>query len=379
MVVCKKDYLTANGVFASCHKRKREFLNGMNNIENFRSIAKRTGYDKMPAQFQTCPSLAKKLDQYMKETGFDFTPTIVDVPDLVPKRASEETFLKYFNYSFKKGTYIDEYGTAHEPGSEAAFHMTKMHFPLGNFDSVEQIQAYPFPDFVGVDDTAQREAVKNAHAKDMVAVGNMQCTIWERSWYMRGMENLMADMMMEDPIATALLDKITEISTLRAQSFVKNGVDMLFLGDDIGMQHTIMMSEQFYCEWIQPRLAKVINAARAINPNIIVFYHSCGFVTPMIPHLIDAGIDVLNPVQPECMDFKEIHDKFGDKLSFSGTIGTQTTMPFGTPQEVKREVWKNLEIAGDKGGLFVCPTHLLEPEVPVENVIAYIEACKEFK
>jgi hypothetical protein len=80
----------------------------MNNIENFRSIAKRTGYDKMPAQFQTCPSIAKKLDQYMKETGFDFTPTIVDVPDLVPKRASEETFLKYFNYSFKKGTYIDE-------------------------------------------------------------------------------------------------------------------------------------------------------------------------------------------------------------------------------------------------------------------------------
>jgi uroporphyrinogen decarboxylase len=99
----------------------------------------------------------------------------------------------------------------------------------------------------------------------------------------------------------------------------------------------------------------------------------------MIPHLIDAGIDVLNPVQPECMRFEEIHEKFGNTISFSGTIGTQTTMPFGTTKDVKHEVWKNLDIAGEKGGLFVCPTHLLEPEVPIENIIAYIEACREYK
>ncbi|MBQ2256804.1 MAG: hypothetical protein II330_08060, partial [Clostridia bacterium] len=127
------------------------------------------------------------------------------------------------------------------------------------------------------------------------------------------------------------------------------------------------------------RLKRVIDAARAINPNVVVFYHSCGFVTPMIPHLIDAGIDVLDPVQPECMNFADIHAEFGDRLSFHGTIGTQTTMPFGTPDDVRREVFKNLEIAGDKGGLFVAPTHLLEPEVPVENLVAYINACRDFK
>ncbi len=99
----------------------------------------------------------------------------------------------------------------------------------------------------------------------------------------------------------------------------------------------------------------------------------------MIPHLIDAGVDVLDPVQPECMDFGEIHAQFGDRLSFHGTIGTQSTMPFGTPDDVRREVFKNLEIAGEKGGLFVCPTHLLEPNVPVENVVAYIKACQDFK
>ena len=103
---------------------------------------------------------------------------------------------------------------------------------------------------------------------------------------MRGMENLMMDMMSEDEMAEALLDRVTEASVLRAESYVRSGADALFLGDDIGMQHSIMMSEELYCTWLKPRLKKVIDAARAINPEVVVFYHSCGFVTPFIPHLI---------------------------------------------------------------------------------------------
>lgn len=157
------------------------------------------------------------------------------------------------------------------------------------------------------------------------------------------------------------------------------GVDVIYLGDDIGMQSSVMMSEELYKRFLLPRLASVISAARAINPDIIVFYHSCGYVTPFIPLLIEAGIDVLNPVQPECMDFEEIHAEFGDKLSFFGTLGTQTTFPFGTMQDVKDAVKHNLDIAGEKGGLIVAPTHLLEPEVPWANVKAYVEACENYK
>lgn len=116
-----------------------------------------------------------------------------------------------------------------------------------------------------------------------------------------------------------------------------------------------------------------------LKPDIIVFYHSCGFVEPLIPHLIEAGIDVLNPIQPECMDFEEIFEKYGDQVAFHGTVGTQSVMPFGTPEEVKAVVKKNLDIAGPKGGLFVAPTHLLEPEVPWENIRAYVEACREYR
>jgi uroporphyrinogen decarboxylase len=134
-----------------------------------------------------------------------------------------------------------------------------------------------------------------------------------------------------------------------------------------------------YCDWLKPRLKRVIDSARAINPDVIIFYHSCGYVKPFIPHFIEIGIDILNPVQPECMDFKELHSDFGDKITFSGGIGTQTTMPFGKPEDVRAQVFKQLTIAGDKGGLLVEPTHILEPEVSWENIEAYVKACADFK
>ena len=138
------------------------------------------------------------------------------------------------------------------------------------------------------------------------------------------------------------------------------------------------MSLDVYKKWILPRLKHVIEAARAINPDIVIIYHSCGYVEPFIPLWIEAGIDVLNPIQSECMDFEKIHAAYGDQISFHGTVGTQTVMPFGTPEEVKAYVKRNLDIAGKKGGLMIAPTHLLEPEVPWENIMAYIEACREY-
>ena len=206
-----------------------------------------------------------------------------------------------------------------------------------------------------------------------------ECTVWETAWYLRRMDNLFMDMSSEDAMATFLLDKITDLACLRAREFAAAGADILGLGDDIGMQTTIMMSVGMYRTWLKPRLAKVVAAAKAIKPDIIVSYHSCGYVLPFIDDLIELGVDVLNPVQPECMDFAEVHAKFGKRLSFNGTIGTQQLMPYGTPEQIRDEVRRNLEIAGPQGGLFCCPTHMLEPEVPWANVEAYVAAVREFK
>lgn len=186
-------------------------------------------------------------------------------------------------------------------------------------------------------------------------------------------------MMTDDPLTERHFERITVLAEQRAAAFASCGADLLHLGDDIGMQQTIMMSHELYRKHLKPRLARVVQAAKAAKPDMVITYHSCGYVTPFITDLMEAGVEVLNPVQPECMDFAEIHAEYGKKLSFWGTVGTQSTMPFGTPDEVKAVVRRNLEIAGEAGGLLCTPTHLLEPEVPWENIEAYVEACREFR
>lgn len=352
----------------------------MTDRENFISIAKRRGFEHVPVTFTMCPTLAAKYEAYTKEHPLVFRPAAEEIGGIDAVVTPPEVFREryYRNKDFRPGTDIDMWGVAHEPGSAAAFHMTYMHHPMDDFDSPEQIEAYPFPVFRMDRLAHMKQRADEIHAKGSAVIGYMQMTIWETAWYMRGMENLFCDMMGDDPMAEILLDRVTETSLMRARAFAEAGADAIFLGDDIGMQHTIMMSETLYDEWLKPRLKRIIDEIRRINPDVVVLYHSCGHVTELIPHLIEAGIDVLNPVQPECMDFRQIHDQYGDKLSFHGTIGTQSVMPFGTPEEVRRKVFENLDIAGEHGGLFVGPTHLLEPEVPLENLLAYIKACEDY-
>jgi uroporphyrinogen decarboxylase len=210
-------------------------------------------------------------------------------------------------------------------------------------------------------------------------MAGMACTIWEGSWYMRSMEDLMVDMMSEDERATVLLDRITDLACEKTRIAAKAGADIVQFGDDIGMQSTPMMSVELWRHWLKPRLAKVIAEAKNIKPDILVFYHSCGFVLPFLDELIEVGVDILNPVQPECMKFEEVHKLVGGRMSFWSTVGTQTTLPFGTPEEVKEVVWKNLSICGKQGGIVIGPTHMVEPEVPWENLVAMREACEEFR
>lgn len=104
----------------------------------------------------------------------------------------------------------------------------------------------------------------------------------------------------------------------------------------------------------------------------------CGDIREIIPDLIEIGVEILNPIQPECMDPAELKRKYGFCLSFWGTIGIQTTLPFGTPDDVRREVKQRIETVGRGGGLLIAPTHVIEPEVPWENIIAFVEAVKEY-
>jgi len=140
----------------------------------------------------------------------------------------------------------------------------------------------------------------------------------------------------------------------------------------------MMISPEIWRKWLKPRLAKVIDAAKSANRSVIISYHSDGVILPIIEELIEIGVDVLNPVQPECMDPAKIKALYGSRLAFSGTIGTQTTLPFCTPDEVRKVVKERIETVGKGGGLFIGPSHTLEPEVPWKNVVAFVEAVEEY-
>lgn len=358
----------------------------MNERENLLSLLRRQGYQFAPTVLTMCPSIQQQMDEWERANprqvrrGFEHHPWgWVRTPSA--SRTDVERFEPYYSPQLLRDPAfsINNWGMGRRK-TPSSMHMAQYFYPLAQADSVEQIEAFPLANYPLKDNIEFAvRAVSDTHGRGLASLGDLGTTVWEPSWQLRSMESLMMDMACDDPMATALLDRVTDIACERAEIYAKAGVDMILLGDDIGMQQTIMMSETMYCEWLKPRLERIIRAARAHKPDIIMIYHSCGYVEPFIPHLIEVGVDVLNPVQPECMDFGALHEQYGEKLSFYGTIGTQTTMPFGTPDEVRRVVERNLDIAGDKGGLIAAPTHMLEPEVPLANILAYLDACEGYK
>ena len=252
-------------------------------------------------------------------------------------------------------------------------------YPMRSLQTAAELEEYPFPDFFQEKCHAHLEdEVKSLHQRGLAATGDLWGTFFERSWHMRGMEQLFLDFYDNPDFAAALLDRMLKLRLFMATRLAEAGVDILHTGDDLGMQHGLIMSVALWRKWIKPRLAQVWAAARRVNPHILISYHSDGYIEPFIPDLIEMGLDVLNPVQPECMDPAEIKRKFGDRLAFFGTIGNQTTLPFGSPEDVRREVRLRIETVGKGGGLVLAPSHLVEPDVPWENLLAFFEAAEEY-
>ncbi len=193
---------------------------------------------------------------------------------------------------------------------------------------------------------------------------------------MRGMENLLTDFYHHEEIAHAICEKITALRIQQAIKYAGIGVDVLRLGDDVATQNGPMMSVELYRRYLKERTRRIIAAAKHVKSDLLVFMHSDGSVADFIPEYINIGVEILNPVQPECNDLTEIGRRYGDTLSFWGGIGTQTTMPYASVQEVREKVSEVQVQLGRRGGLLLAPSHILEPEVPWENVLSFVDAAR---
>lgn len=126
---------------------------------------------------------------------------------------------------------------------------------------------------------------------------------------------------------------------------------------------------------LKPRFAGMISELKGINPDLKIAYHTDGYVEPVIGDLIEIGVDVLNPVQPASMNPSELKRKFGDKLSFMGTMDVQNTLPFGSVDDVRKEVEDRIRVVGKDGGLILAPTHHVQRDTPIENLLALLETA----
>jgi uroporphyrinogen decarboxylase len=204
-------------------------------------------------------------------------------------------------------------------------------------------------------------------------VGVTVTTIWETAWGLRGYEQMLSDLVSNPDLAESILDIPYQYHLAAALRLVEMGVDMIWIGDDVGAQHRMLMSPRHWRKFLKPRMADFIGQLKAANPNLKVAYHSDGFVKPIIPELIEIGLDVLNPVQPGSMDPAELKRLYGDRLCFWGTIDEQHTLPFGSPESVRDEVMTRLRTVGQGGGLILGPTHHVQLDTPLENFWAMVD------
>jgi len=341
----------------------------------FKAVKRETG-DYVPFELRLCPFLEKK---FVTKSGLEDYPAYFGMPlrfVTAPVRKRDDNFSRYF-LGTDKAVDIDVWGVGHIKGDLQ--HFTRMVHPMESFDKVEDFITYPYPDPDHDFDWEYIQArVKELSCQDLVSYGFMPFTIFEISWYLRGLENLLSDMILNHEMVEYHLDRITGIRCEMAREYALAGVDVLFIGDDVATQLNMMMSGEMWRKYLKPRLKKVIDTAKSIKSDILIDYHSDGNIQEIISDLVEVGIDILNPVQPECMDPVKIKEIYGDRLSFRGTVGTQTTMPFGTTDDVKRVCIEMIHKVGENGGLILAPTHILEPEVPWENIETLVETVREY-
>jgi uroporphyrinogen decarboxylase len=268
---------------------------------------------------------------------------------------------------------VDEWGVWWRTGD--FHHFAHAESPLRGIQDFGRLMEYPWPDL----EDAYRwqgvpERVAALHERGF-AVAAYAGSVFEHSWYLRGMEDLMMDMLAAPEIAHWFFERTAAFQQFAASQFAQAGVDIVITGDDVAGQKGMLMKLDLWREFLKPRLAATVRAVKQARSDTFVFYHSDGNVEAVIPELIEVGIDILNPVQPECMDPSAVKLKYGDRLSFWGTVSVQRTMPFGTPAEVRAEVRTRIRTVGKGGGLILAPAHVLGPETPWDNIVAFFETA----
>ena len=257
--------------------------------------------------------------------------------------------------------------------------------PLAGVQTAQEMAKIPWPDphdparYAGLEEKARELHDNSEYAVIVNAIGS----VYEFAWYLRGYQQFHMDIAADPAIAEALMDGMLAYqSAMFGEILDRAGkyVSVVMVGDDLGTQRGPVMSPETYRKLVWPRQKKFYDMIHS-KTDAAIFYHSCGSVVPLIPHLIDAGINALHPVQPLARgmgDRRRLKKEFGGKITFWGGFDQQRVLPFGTPEEVREETKRLLDEFMPDGGFVFCTGHNIQRGVPPENVLATYETVYEY-
>ncbi len=223
-----------------------------------------------------------------------------------------------------------------------------------------------------------QQEVQALHERGLAVCGMYFMGVYEQAKDWIGDEDTMIGPYVDPAGFSRLLDRIVDWKCALYGAYAAAGVDIVWIGDDLGTQRSLVMSPDMYRQWYRPRHERIVSHIRAVRSGVKIAFHSCGHVTPLIPDLIEIGIDILEAVQAECMDIVQLKRQFGRDITFWGGVGAQSVLARTTPAQVMEGVRRTLDVMAPGGGYIAAPCHTLMEEVPWSSIVAFHQAVAAY-
>ncbi|MFV2067880.1 MAG: uroporphyrinogen decarboxylase family protein [Pirellulales bacterium] len=344
--------------------------------------------DRVPIDYWATSAVSGRLKDYF---GFSTDEQLLDHFDVDFRYIAGPEYVGPEPQVHDDGSVDDHWGVPRvrvETGSgeHASVYQEVIHFPLQSATSVEEVRDYPKwprPDWFNYDCVRRQVAEARQTGKVVVFMGDRmnRCAQLKPAMYLRGIDQILLDLALDPEIAETIFQRVAAFYleyARRTFEAAKGGIDIFMMGDDFGTQKGLFLSPDMWRRFLRPGFAAFVELGRQYGCKVA--HHSCGSIKPIIADLIECGLSILNPVQPDVrdMDRGELKRLFGDRLCFHGSISIQQTLPFGTPDDVRREVQERFATLGPGGGFLFCTAHNIQADTPTENILALFDAYRTF-